>query len=394
MVVNTRRAGLISVALASAACAGGARDTAGERRYEHDAAARPASADWTLTIPAPPDGAQIGIVSPGAICDGHLFLPDPRHSFVHVVRLSDGTRVRVVGGPGDHPSALRSAEAVAVPCSAGDPSMYVLDARSVAAYNRHTGEFVRRTPRPPNVGISTGGPGAYEADRVVFPALWLPNKEALRENPQESMLRGSGLGYVLNTSDLTGGGPLLPLLDERCRNPSTCSRVTIDRVRTGNGGWIACQGATHEVGVFSAAGALVRRIDARSPRFRDDGSTVAVDAPIPAKMAWLQHNSVVSWCASIGDYIATVHSTFAEGQWTPGSAMNPVPFLNLHRLDGTPILADLALNDLPIASDDASLYVLVYGEARKTPGAPLRLERIRIIDGSGSVNRALMEAGS
>jgi hypothetical protein len=271
-------------------------------------------------------------------------------------------------------------------------TLYVAHARGIAGYDLQSGSLRKTLTKPPSAG-AVFGPALYDDGDLVLPGLWLSDKDSMTRQPASRVLRGSAIGYRQHPAkDGDTASPLLTdLLTEGCRDLSgTCTRVSLDRVTKPRAGWLACQGASDHVGVYSRTGDLTRRISVRSPGFRDDGTTVGLDAPITARIQWSQRNSSVIWCAAFGDYVATVHFTFAEGEWQPGLAMTPRPLMNVHRLDGTPLVADLALRDLPVARDEDSLYVLVYGDARRTNGGlRLEMDRVLILDSAGGLNPAL-----
>jgi len=313
-----------------------------------------------------------------------VYLPDPRNGVVHAVNRANGRRMLVIGGrTGATP--MRAPEAVAARCEAAE--LFVLDARQVHQFNAASGEFIRSTPRPDTVGMGTGGAGLVVGEDVIFAALWLPYREALRDNPEAEMLRGARLGYVKRDADARG---LLPIVTEQCRHATPCGRVGLDRVRLRSGtgqtteGWLACQGAGGMVGFFNDAGDRVGQIDVRSPAFLDDGTSVAASEPIPQKVKWQQRNSAVMWCGGFDDVVAVVHASLESREWQPGMALAPRPFMNLYRTDGSVIMVDVPLKDLPVAEDDRTLYILDYGDARRTNGAHrLRMERLPILEPDG-----------
>lgn len=341
-----------------------------------------------INVVAPEDGPPIGLVASGPVCDGTAYLPDPRNGVVHVISLDDGQRRLVIGGR-SAAGGLRAPEAVAARCDTSE--LYVLDAQQVYQYNAASGELISSVPRPENVGMGTGGPGVATAEDIVFPALWLPHREALRENAEAELLRGARLGYVQQDGSARS---LLPIVTEQCRNATPCGRVGLDRVRLSAregaiaaDGWMACQGAGRVVGLFDDAGAPIRQIDVRSPAFLDDGTSVGATEPIPEKMKWLQRNSVVMWCGGFGDVVAVVHSSLENRDWQQGMALAPRPFMNLYRTDGAVVKVDVPLSDLPIAKDRHALYVLNYGNSRSTNGGHrLSMQQIAILESTGELS--------
>lgn len=373
------RISLLMLASFATACQG-TRDV-GPRSFQHDADGAQAPVDLHLTITADAPGLPISLASGGGVCDNYLFLADPRQQAVHQVDLRDGSRVRSFGVEAEAQGSLKSPETVVPDCR--ENVLFVVDAGGLLRFDLATGALIRRLPRGRDAGAALGQGLRDGDDFLVLPAIRFADRSSV--NGRGSTLRGAALGYRQHVAQEDAGAPMLGLLTDECRSPSSCTRVGIDRIAGREAGWVACQAASHEVGVYSAEGELVRRIDVRSPRFLDDGSRVRAGAAVAAGINWAQRNSSVIWCGAFLQYVATVHFTFEAGAWSPGVAMKPTPFLNVHHIDGTPVVADLALSDLPVAKDHDSIYVVVYGDARSSAGERrLELQRIRMVDTDGA----------
>ncbi len=332
----------------------------------------------TYDVVAEEGEVPIGLVTAGPVCGDRIVVPDPRNGVVHVFGLQDGRRLRAIGARGT-PNGLRAPESVAVACDSED--LYVLDAGQVVHYKLDSGEFVDIRPRPDNVGLGIGGSGVVEEGEVVFPALWLSHKGALSENAESELLRGAALGYAQSLSGAQSARSVLPLMTESCRNTSSCMRVMLSRVPAPASGWLACQGGGAEVGIFGDGGNRTARIDVASPGFISDGTSAASGGPPTAGIQWLQRNSTAMWCAAVADHAVVVHSTLEKGDWEPGMAMTPVAMMNVYTLSGTPVALDVPIADVPIASDQRSIYVPVYGDARRL-GAAQRIQ-VQQIDIAG-----------
>lgn len=345
---------------------------------------QPAPVDRRLTIVAgDPDGGgpPIGLASSGSICGEELYLADPRQSVVHHVRLNDGIRDRTIGQMGEGPGDLSSPETVIADCARR--RLFVADRRGISQYDMDSGRFRNRIPRPSSVAPALGG-GVLDGEAVVLPGYWMADRDGwLRRSPSEAF-GGASLGY---RHDLRSGrgGPLLDLLTEQCRSMSfDCLRVGLDKIDAAGAAWIGCQGDGGEVGVYDRDGHLLRRIDVRSPLFKNDGTIVPAGASIDQKIGWSQRNSTIYSCSAFGRYVATTHVTLEAGGWSPGKAMTPRVLLNVHDVDGTPLVADFALRDLPVARDHRALYVLIFGAAREANGGTrLELDRVPILDEDG-----------
>lgn len=338
----------------------------------------------TYDVVAAEGDVPIGLVSAGPVCGDRIVAPDPRNGVIQIISLQDGRRLRAIGARGT-PNGLRAPESVAVACETED--LYVLDATEVMHYKLDSGEFVGSRPRPDNIGMGTGGHGFVEGGEIVFPTLWLSHKEALRENPESHLLRNASLGYAQSVAEGGAARSLVPLLTETCRNTTPCARVTLSRIQAPAPGWLVCQGTGTVVGVFDDAGNNRVRIDVTSPAFVSDDTSVASSEPIPVKMQWLQRNSVVMWCAVVADHVAVVHSTLEPGNWEPGMAMAPRALMNVYTMSGAPVALDVPIADVPVASDQRSIYVPVYGDARRLGAAQrIQVQQIDIAGDDGALS--------
>jgi hypothetical protein len=232
--------------------------------------------------------------------------------------------------------------------------------------------------------------GLLNGDEAFLPALWTDRYS--RTNDEPTFLRGTAIGYRQSLTSGEARELLLETISDACRSISaTCTRVGIDRVLDGTNRWLGCQGQAHEVGVYSDRGKILRRIDIRSPRFTTDYSMVSIGSPVKATVAWSQRNSTVFSCMSFGDYVATIHTTFEQKEWSPGVAMTPRVHMNIHSLDGTPVVADWQLPDYPIAKTADSLFLISYAEARGTTSKEISLLRVQVLDAVGRLATALRQ---
>ncbi|MCC7125662.1 MAG: hypothetical protein IT178_12500 [Acidobacteria bacterium] len=105
------------------------------------------------------------------------------------------------------------------------------------------------------------------------------------------------------------------------------------------------------------------------------------------KMRWLQRNSTVMWCAEVASHVVVVHSTLEKGDWQPGMAMAPIALMNVYTMSGTPVALDVPIADVPVASDERSVYVPVYGDARRLGAAQrIQVQQIDIGDDAGALS--------
>lgn len=373
-------------------CSRDSRITANAVKFQHEANGAQAPIVRTV-VASTTDGSPIGLASSSSMCGDHLFIVDPRNTVVHEIRLSDGQRARTFGREPDSVGALRAPETVVANCER--KSVVVQDGDSLLHYDLSSTKFIRRTKRVATAGPALGFAFA-DGSADVFPGYWVTDRAALKREPAHA-LSGFSIGYRVGLDEPFSASPLLQLVSEGCRSMSSnCLDVGIDKVVEPIGGWVACQGGGNaKVGVYSAGGQLQRTIDVRSKGFLDDGTTAASSSPVTAKIEWHQRNSAIRFCAAFNNYIVTVHYTLEAGEWTPGKAMPPKVLMNINALDGTPIAADIGLRDVPVGKDAHNLYVLVYGESRKSSGgARLELDTIRITDQAGEINPQLFKARS
>lgn len=327
------------------------------------------------------EGEPIGLSASASVCDQWLFLADPRESTIHQFSLTDGVRWRALGGPAE----LRAPDSVAAACD--QDALIVLAGTEMVVYRISSGEILSRTPRVPAAGRAVTGFSWKRS--VVFSGLWVTDRTAFTTRAPNHVLDGFRLGYRVNSREAGTAIPLLDVVTPECRVVSAeCLKVSVDAISPPTGGWVACQGGGSSlVGVYADTGQLVRHVDVRSPLFLSDGSVVAGTAPIEEKIQWQYRNSSLSYCAAFAGYIVSAHYTFEEADWQPGTALRSRAFLNIHRLDGTPIALDRRLRDRPTARSDETLYVVVSEEERPSNGGMrLELDAIRILNAAGALD--------
>lgn len=360
-----------------------AQDRPAEFRYK--GAGEPAKVSRKVTV-STADGQPIGLSTASSMCDGRLFVVDVRRATIIEFDLSEGLSRRTVGGRTPDLGSLNVPESVIADCDNG--FLFVQDGKSVVQFGLASGAVIARYNRPSSAAPAMGFAVA-DGGSLVMPGYWGDLSSMRIQSPGRAH-DGLALGYRLTPSGNTlAGASLLGGSNLGCRAMSSdCFDLSLDR-RTDSKGWVACQGGgSTQLGLYSDDGRFEHAVDLRSPEFKDDGSVVAGSAPITQKMQWHQRNSAFRFCGAFGNYLLAVHYTLGPGDWQPGKAMEPVPLMNVFAADGTPLVSDLKLRDFPIAKDDRSLYVLVYGDARKNNGAPmLELDVIDILDQRNELTR-------
>ena len=104
-------------------------------------------------------------------------------------------------------------------------------------------------------------------------------------------------------------------------------------------------------------------------------------------MDWTSRNSTIRSVFGIGGLIVAVHAT-TEGTLDKPEHM-PIPrsLMNIHELDGRPLVSDIRLLNLPVGRDDANLYVVGRAEDRRGPGtAAQELLQIPVRKGRQSIS--------
>jgi hypothetical protein len=383
-------------AVAAATCGGrpssNARADGATPEYQVRADGNPApiAQRWTISASSADDApaAAMGTASGAALCNSQLFLADPRHGAVHEIDLRTGRRVRAIGLRSATGDGLSAPESLAADCARG--RLYVADTKAIIEFEISSGTVLRRIPKPPQVRLTLGR-SLVEEESLVLSGLWMEEPDAWLDQPLDRVLRGAAIGQRYHLAS-AGAAPLLDLLSEACRSRTPeCLYATLDRIDGDRAGWIGCQAGASDVGVFAEDGALVRRIDARSPMFRQDGQVLDLRASAEARAAWHRANSMVYSCWAFRGIVVTIHRVVTADTWTPGQQMPSRVFLNAHTVDGVPLVADLLLYDLPLLRDERSLYLVRYGGANTSDGlAETELQRIEILDASGTLHPALL----
>ena len=179
-----------------------------------------------------------------------------------------------------------------------------------------------------------------------------------------------------------GAAEVRPLLDPyelQCRGWGACADAAVDHLpgRLGES-WVMALPTSERVAVYDTAGHFRRAFNISSPLFLRDGRILPPGGTRVHRFLWGRTNSVIQAVFATADLVATIHSTNRvpvdwNYQWVQFDVR-----MNLHRLDGTPVVVDLRLVDLPVGRDDSHAFVIDYGsEGRGSASRPSRWSACR-----------------
>lgn len=219
--------------------------------------------------------------------------------------------------------------------------------------------------------------GLWNAD----PARGLPKRDA------DSFFESTWLGEKLSLTDgsIENG---LPPYETRCGAAGACPYADMDRVAgTGSAAWVAAQGTSTRVALYDARGGRTATVDVTSPKFLRDGTEMPVAVGGDVIERWKSRNSIIRRVFAIGDRLVSIHTLTELGpDWQFGQQTAFSVFMNIHALDGRPLVSDVKLVDVPIGRDDANLYAVDYGPAQRRNGATeATLVRVPITAGPDAV---------
>ena len=344
--------------------------------FRHDA--RSELPTWDAEWKISPGDQQLGKIIAASVCDEEAFLLDRQFEMVHRVDLNQGAILANIGYATD-PGRLWSTASLAADCAGR--TLYVIDYSGVVVFNMDSGAIVRRFTKPASFVASVGSAVLdIGAQTLYVPGIWRSSRRSWLLEPMDRMFEGDALGYQL---DLVTGQtvPMLAAVERGCWSLGpNCGYATLDAIDSATGAkWIGAHRVGRMVGVYDAAFRRIGAIDVRSKLFLETGrrneSRSARDI-----VAWNEDNSVIRFCYGFGESIVTVHSYNRTRDWQQGQQTDFNVFMNVHALDGTGLVSDRRLPDLPVGRDATSLYVIDYGiGGRRIKGSnPITLLRIPI----------------
>lgn len=176
--------------------------------------------------------------------------------------------------------------------------------------------------------------------------------------------------------------PWLAPYDVGCR--ARCPFSTLSRI-VGQAplAWLATQSSSKEIAFYDSAGVVRRRFEVTSPLFTDDGSVLRTLGGEP-DVRWSARNSLVKSAEQFGEIIATVHyRTRLPTDYVHGQSTEFDYWMNLHTLDGRPLVSDIKLPGMPIGRDGTHLYITDYGpDGRHSAPDKLKVLRIPVKEGT------------
>ena len=346
------------------------RSIRGNVRFAIEAAGREAtrSGEWELTL-RPASSEPIGLITAAAFCEDEVFLLDSRQSVAHRIDLLTASETGAIGASSDGPDQPRRPRAMAIDCAGH--TLYLIDRTGVFVFSLTSGGVEGHFSHPANFSY-TGGTALVDAPNgaLYVPGLWTAAKWSdWLHRDLDRMFEGDRVGYRLSLRDGTTK-PLFKPLERGCWSVSaSCLQAVFDEVRTGGPErWVAAQRVSTRVGLFDAQFRLQRVLDVRSPRFRENGQRLGRHDSVTDQTRWREDNSTIERVYAFGDRIVTVHTTHATKDWMPGQPIDFDVHMNIHSLDGAPLVSDVRLPDLPVARDDRNLYVLDYGRGGRRIG--------------------------
>jgi hypothetical protein len=370
---------LILVLLAVASLLG---DDAQRKAYKFDAQGRATRVDQTWML-EPSDGNTFDIILSVARCGDDLFLSDTQNRVSRIDTASRKARLQLfaseqqgIGRPG----------ALAADCGRG--RLYVVNTgpRTVVTFDLTSGKvlathsFKRELYEVHHAEV--------ESDVLTISGLWNPDEaNPLPKRPSDAFFASTWIGQRVSLATGAVENGIAPY-DTRCIGAGSCTIASLDRVRNSKSvRRVAAHGTATSIALYDVSGKRTSVIDVRSPKFVRDGVELPVATPASAYAQWQSRNSLIRYVYAFGDRIATVHTlTGLPPGWKFGEPTEQAVFMNVHAIDGTPLVSDLRLPGFPVGRDDTHLYVVDYGAGgRRNGGERATLVRIPITGGADAV---------
>lgn len=351
--------------------------------YEFDAQGRNARVDqaWMLE---PAEGNTFDIILSVARCGNDVFLSDTQNRISRIDATKPNTRLQLfasdqqgIGRPG----------ALAVDCRRGRLHVVNTGPRTVVTFDIASGK-VRGTQPFKRELYEVHSAEVLDGDVLAISGLWNADESApLPKRESNTFFASAWIGQRVSLATGAVEAGLAPY-ETRCPAAGSCTIASLDRIRGGKGEtWIAAHGTASSVALYDANGKRTNLIEVRSPKFVRDSAELPVATPASVYAQWQSRNSLIRYVFSFADRIATVHTlTSLPPGWKFGEPTQQAVFMNVHAIDGTPLVSDVRLPDFPVGRDDTHLYVVDYGAGgRRNGGERATLVRIPISGGADAV---------
>ncbi len=364
----------------SAACGGSGPARQDVREYAVHAGGRPAIVDGATPLSWPQNEFS-GLILNAELCDGRAYLFAPSVKSVQVADLATQRVDGRIGRPGNGPGNLRRPVSMGIDCR--NQKVYCVEGPGgILSFDLKTGEYLTTNSHPLEFRASMGSRISVSEDgtRLFLPGLWPAERGSFDRQSRVRMYADTNLGMALSLTSGTSK-PMTAAIERGCKaDSSACLRVAVEPL-SGWSGWAVGQGGGTRIAVFSAAGALLRTIDVRSPGFLRDTSSPGDKAATQIK--WGETNSSIWAVYVLRDIIAVIHARHATKNWKRGQVVQFDVLMNLYSAMGERLVSDIHLPDLPVGHDDTHILVIDYGPAgRRSNAGEVRLLRVRVRPGT------------
>lgn len=374
--------GLACVTSVPSARQPGASSATERQPYAFDAKGRAARVDQTWEL-RKPDGQEVDIFTSLTRCEDRIFLSDIQN---HIFRLDFAANNALTVFAGEE-AGIGRPWALTADCPR--ERLYVVNEglRTVVTLNARSGQVL---------GKQSYGRGLFQPrsanllgqDEMYVGGLW--NSEPARALPSlaaESFFASLRIGLKLSLTSGAVEGGLRPF-EPHCPAAAACTFADLDRIRGASPAtWVASQGTSTRIGLYDVHGTATRFYPVISPKFLRDGTELPINSSGEAAERWKSRNSLVRRVFSVNDYLVTIHTLTEIGpDWKFGEQAQFQVFMNVFALDGTGLVSDIRVPDIPIGRDETHLYTIDYGpNRRRNAVASVKLVRFPIARGPEGV---------
>lgn len=336
----------------------------GNQQYAFDAAGRAARVDqrWELRKD---DGARIDLMTALARCGSQIFMSDSQSRVYRLDATAPSATLHVFAG---EDQGISRPAALAADCDRDRLYVVNMGPRTVVTLNNASGAVIGAKPFKRELYEARSA--TLVGDLLYIGGLWnADTAHGLPSRDTATFFESTWLGEKLS---LTDGGVegALPPYETRCPASGACTYADIDRVRgAGSAAWVAEHGMSTRIALYDARGSRMATYDVTSPKFLRDGTEIPVATPAEATERWKGRNSVMRRVYALADCLVAVHTRTSIGpDWHFGEPSQFLVFMNILGLDGSPLVSDVGLADLPIGRDESNLYAVDYGAGGRRNG--------------------------